>query len=429
MHNIQSIWFHNWCTGISIRLCSNPSPWRLDMVGSAVDPEAVLMQHGGITDKNFAKIINEGSDDNEIELISHSPYCLQSCLPTHLANGDKSFSVLSLNAHSILAKFTGLQVMLELFASQNIHFHAICIKESWIHNDSKLPLIALEGYQCFSIKATSSHGGLIRYLDDEYDVQVKKTVDDSNIWKKLFLELNHSSFQNKIIIGNVYKPPRDNNSARKINPFKSETEPILQEIGISNNEALICGDYNINLLKINGEAHFSEFCDTMLEHSFYPKITLPTRLNRTSGATLINNIYCELSSQTLTTSAGIILDELSDHYPYFLGIDNLNIKQTKPPQCVKQKINNIRAMENLRDMLDSNITNKLNCDLLADSNENYNILHRHMKSLKDKHMPEKYIKFHKHCHKKLTGYHMGYYVQLSSETICTWSISIVHRIQ
>ena len=58
-------------------------------------------------------------------------------------------------------------------------------------------------------------------------------------------------------------------------------------------------------------------------------------------------------------------------------------------------------MENLRDdMLDSNITNKLNCDLLADPNDNYNILHRHMKSLKDKHMPEKYVKFNKHRHKK-----------------------------
>ena len=75
-------------------------------------------------------MINEGSDDDEIELLSYSPYYLPSCLPTHLANGDKSFSVLSLNAQSILAKFTGLQVMLELFASQNIHFHAICIQES-----------------------------------------------------------------------------------------------------------------------------------------------------------------------------------------------------------------------------------------------------------------------------------------------------------
>ena len=431
MHNIQSIRFHNRCTGIYMRLCSNPSPWLLDMADNAVDPEAVLMQHGGITDKNFAKMINEGSDDDKIELISHFPYYLPSCLPNHLANGDKSFSVLSLNAQNILAKFTGFQMMSELFASQNIHFHAICIQESWNHDDSKLPLVELEGYQCFSIKVTTSyHGGLITYVDDKHDEQVKKTVDDSNIWEGLFLELKHSSFLNKIIIGNVYKPPRDNNSARNINAFKWEMEPILQEIVISNNEAQICGDYIMNLLKINGEAHFSEFFDTMLGYSFYLKITLPTRLNRTNGATLIDNIYCKLSSQTLTTSAGIILDELSDHYPYSLGIDNLNIKQTKPPRRVEKKVNNIRAMENLRDdMLDSNITNKLNCDWLADPNENYNILHRHMKSLKDKHMPEKYVKFYKHCHKKITGYHMGYYVQLSSETICMWSISIVHRMQ
>ena len=188
----------------------------------------------------------------------------------------------------------------------------ICIQESWIHDDPKSPLVELEGYQCFSIKATtSSHGGLITYVDDKYDVQVNKTVDDSNIWEGLFLELKHSSFQNKIIIGYVHKPPRNNNRARNINAFKSVIEPIIP-------------------------------------------------------------------------------DELYDHYPYFLGIDYLNIKQTKPPRRVKQKVNNVRAMENLRDdMLDSNITNKLNCDLLADPNENYNILHRHMKSLKHKHMPEK----------------------------------------
>ena len=195
-------------------------------------------------------------------------------------------------------------------------------------------------------------------MGDKYDLQKKKTVDDSNIWEG-FLELNHSSLQNKIIFGKEYKPPRDNNSAHNINAFKSEIEPILKETSISNNEALICGDYNIDLLEINGEAHFSEFFDTMLGHNSYPKITLPTRLNRTSGATFIVNIYCKLSSQTLTTPAGMILDELSDHYPYFLGKDNLNIKQTKPPRRVKQKFNNIRTMENLRDeMLDSNITNK-----------------------------------------------------------------------
>ena len=29
-------------------------------------------------------------------------------------------------------------------------------------------------------------------------------MDDSNIWEWLFLELNHSSLQNEIIIGNIY---------------------------------------------------------------------------------------------------------------------------------------------------------------------------------------------------------------------------------
>ena len=80
----------------------------------------------------------------------------------------------------------------------------------------------------------------------------------------------------------------------------------------------------------------------------------------------------------------------------------------KPPPRVKQKVNDIRAMENVRDdKLDLNITNKLNHTLLADPNENYNILHRHVKSLKDKHMAEKYIKFHKHCHKKINWISYG----------------------
>ena len=49
-----------------------------------------------------------------------------------------------------------------------------------------------------------------------------------------------------------------------------------------------------------------------------------------------------------------------------------------------------------KDMVDINILNKFNSDLLMDPNQNYNILHDHLKSLKDKHMPDRYIKFHKH---------------------------------
>ena len=50
------------------------------------------------------------------------------------------------------------------------------------------------------------------------------------------------------------------------------------------------------------------------------------------------------------------------------------------------------------DMIDKTITKDLNHDLLADPNENYDILHNHIKTLKDKHLPEKYVKFHKLQH-------------------------------
>ena len=193
-----------------------------------------------------------------------------------LTNGDKSFSILSLNSQSILAEFTGLQVMLQVFAAHDIHFHAICIQESWIQSESKLPLVALECYQCFSLKSTaSSHGGPFTYMDDKHDVSVKTAVDNSNVWEGLFLELNHNSLHNKIIIGNAYKPLKDSNSARNINAYKTEIEPIFQELGANNYEAVICGDYNIDL---DERRHsFFWFFNTMVGHNFYPKITLPTR--------------------------------------------------------------------------------------------------------------------------------------------------------
>ena len=199
----------------------------------------------------------------------------------------------------------------------------------------------------------------------------------------------------------MYKPPRDNNNANNIDAFTREIEPILQELSSSNTEVLICGDYNINLLKLAGESHLADFFDMMLGHSFYPKITLPTRVNNSSGATLIDNIFCKLSSHTVSTTSGIILDQLSDHYPYFASLDNLSTKRAQSPKKVKKRINSPQAMDDMLNYLKINdITSKLKTDLLEDPNSNYDILHNYMKSTKDIFFPTKYVKFHKHRHKK-----------------------------
>ena len=365
--------------------------------------ESVLLNHGGVKEKDLTKIISndlnadDAGNDDEIDTMSHSPYFLPGHLPNHLIN---SFGILSLNAGSLSAKFNSLQILLELLSSQNIHFPVICIQESWITDESMLQLLQLNGYNTFHVNASSStHGGVVTYVDNSYDVTIKAQVNNSDICDGLFLEIKHENMKNKIIVGNIYKPPKDNNNCGNVNGFISELEPILHDLSNTNSEVLICGDYNINLLKINSEQHFSYFFDTMLSNSFFPKITFPTRLNNSSGATLIDNIFCKLSALTLQTKAGIMLDEISDHFPYFISL-NVCLNTTKPPRLVKKRINSDKAIKNMvTDMNACDISKTMNNDLSSDPNLNYNILHDHITEMKKKHLPYKFEKFHKHKHK------------------------------
>ena len=137
----------------------------------------------------------------------------------------------------------------------------------------------------------------------------------------------------------------------------------------------------------------------MLALSFFPKITFPTRVNNSSGATPVDNIFCKLSSITLQTKAGILLDEISGRYPYFISLD-ISLKPTKPPRLVKKRLNSSKAVQDmLTDMTECDIRSKMNNDLSSDPNLNYDILHDHLTIMKDKHWPYKFKKFNKHKHK------------------------------
>ena len=211
----------------------------------------------------------------------------------------------------------------------------ICIQESWISDESIVQLFQLDGYKSFHVNVTAStHGGVVTYVDNTYDATIKAQVNNSDIWDGLFLEIKHENLKNKIIIDDIYKPPKDNNNSSSIKGFVSELELILNDLGNTNSKVLICGDYKKNLRKMNSKQHFSYFFGTMLAHSFFPKITFPTRVNDSSGATLIDNVIRKLSSNTLQTRAGILFDKISDYYPYFVSF-NVCHTPNKPPRLAK----------------------------------------------------------------------------------------------
>ena len=95
---------------------------------------------------------------------------------------------MSLNAQSLFAKFDGLLPMIELFASQQIYFPVICIQETWINDESKLPLVSLDGYNCYYVKpAASSRGGLSTYVDNSFEVAVIKEINYTNFpWWQIY---------------------------------------------------------------------------------------------------------------------------------------------------------------------------------------------------------------------------------------------------
>ena len=98
--------------------------------------------------------------------------------------------------------------------------------------------------------------------------------------------------QNEIIVGKLYKPPRDNNNTANITAYREELESVLRDLDLKNWSFDFCGDFNIQIFWKSMMKPISAnfFFDTMLAYSFYQKISFPTCLNHASGATLIDNI-------------------------------------------------------------------------------------------------------------------------------------------
>lgn len=126
-----------------------------------------------------------------------------------------------------------------------------------------------------------------------------------------------------MVLGNIYRPPR--NLHENLTQFINELSTNISHLISQNSDAIFCGDYNIDLLKINDKEVIEEFFDMMCTHSCFPKITFPTRFSNKNG-TLIDNVFCKISNATLNTPSGILIKTFSDHHPY---VSSLKVQHNK----------------------------------------------------------------------------------------------------
>ena len=114
---------------------------------------------------------------------------------------------------------------------------------------------------------------------------------------------------------------------------------------------MIVGNFNINLLRCKDNNSVNDFLDNILSNGYIPKITVPTRLTQRNG-TLIDNFFVKVSDDYSPTTARVLLNNISDHLPYFISLDY--ITSDKPIiKYIKISNSGPEAMERFKNEINS----------------------------------------------------------------------------
>jgi len=202
-----------------------------------------------------------------------------------LSINDKDFSLIHLNIRSLPKHLGHLETYLQ---NATHNFSVIGLSETWL-NDMNVDLYKVDGYHHENNYRMHKVGGgvaLCIKIGIEFAKREDLTVSNT-LLESLFIEIPRSEFNAKkdILIGVMYRPPNT-----IINEFLVHLSEILSKIRCENKTTYIMGDFNINLLNADVHAPTSGFMETMFANSFFPLITKPTRVYK-SSATLIDNIF------------------------------------------------------------------------------------------------------------------------------------------
>ena len=347
--------------------------------------------------------IEEDLDDYAPDLFQLSPYLDNESLIELLKSKKNWLKVVSLNCQSLNAKIDDLNIYIQLLRDNCCSIDVLCLQETWLNNDSDVSHLQLDGYSfVHQGKSCSAHGGVAVYLNKELNFNIMPVNSQSNIWDGIFLEIElsntqYSSSNKKIIIGNIYRPPR--NLTDNYTAFNEEINEILSNLQRSSNECVLVGDFNLDLLKFRENRHVNDFMEMTLTNGFIPKITLPTRLSSDQG-TLIDNIFVKLSHDFSKTTSGVLLNNISDHQPCFISLDYLLVtsSRSKYIKLYKNDQDSLRQFKN--ELADQCALDSFRMDILNNPQESYNKLHDILISAMAKHFPVKTVKQNKYKHRK-----------------------------
>ena len=206
----------------------------------------------------------------------------------------------------------------------------IIISETWL-KEGEEKFVNINGYTFEGIPREQKKGGGVGFLIKQGFIHhVPTDLNKSNYdttFEHYFIELK-GDHQN-IILGSIYRPPNTN-----LDRFMVEYRNSLECLNDMKNKEIILGMDHINFLKHDVYPKTQDFIEINLDMDLLPVITKPTRVSTTS-ATLIDNIFVSNKLQYFFNS-GVIITDISDHFPCILTINDFNQCKKSPTKLIKE---------------------------------------------------------------------------------------------
>ena len=209
----------------------------------------------------------------------------------------------------------------------------ICmLNETWL-NKTNVELINLNGYKFESNERnTPKKGGgvgiciskALKYVRRS-DLELKFPGIEMCIIEIIGLHRNL-----KVI--SLYRPP-----ISEAKSFLESCSSLLSIVGTDRHKDIVVGtDHNFDLLKSGIHQCTQDFMNLFLDNDMWPTIMKPTRITK-SSTTLIDNIF--VSSRIYSHhSSGILVDDISDHFPCLLLAEDLKLKKKEKAVITSRKI-------------------------------------------------------------------------------------------
>ena len=194
-----------------------------------------------------------------------------------LAKDSNSLSVFRLNCQGLKSHWDSFLYILQELSGGSSSFYIIWVTKLYSMSEGEC---GLNGYHPMEFQTrtntTDSRGGVAMYIKETYKYKHRPdlSIFIPNIFEYIFIEIQSNN--KNILTGTIYRP----NTPPKadIDIFMHNIRQLQTTLSDENENVIMMGDINIDLLKFSTHNKTNEFMDNTFAQGYIPIITKQTRV-------------------------------------------------------------------------------------------------------------------------------------------------------